>query len=442
MALLPYPRTVGDTTLPFWHRREPQLTALHLDPSYERLKAAFPAAWKHLVKVKALLDGITLADTNEAFTAEEHAVHARGAAAAIGAEFAAMAEAEDRPGTVTAARESARMFTAYAETGEWPSFVVHHPVPGEPWLYCGPLNSWGSRTTRMPVSLLVSVEDPANQVHVDRVDAAFETIVATVTEALGTTPHFVETRKPTMRTMDLLLGGGEMSFGHKNFAHFFPLESPGGSVTGDDFTVVFANVHHARLEQVSLPLLRAALGDAREDADLPLDRVLAAHLGWFRCHDFGHFWRMDADAGKTWAEGSGLTFFELMSLEETYADTLGLLCARHIVDTAELSVAYNAELVRYLTRDHRKFADTVAAEVEIGWLAEAGLELPDALPNWLDKSSDTLAELARLLHRTLWEQGAKDVSALSRAAEGGRAVTAALEGHFDALPTDLVFVQG
>ncbi|GAA0268291.1 hypothetical protein GCM10010302_02510 [Streptomyces polychromogenes] len=447
MSLLPYARTVGDSTLPYWHRSEPQLTAFHLDPSYTRLKEEFPQTWTNLVKAKSYLDALALSDSHEGFGTEQHAEYTRELTGRVAREFEEIASAERQPGgrpaLAAAAAEAGRLFTAYAQTGEWATHTVHEPVQGEPWLYCGPLNTWGSRTTKVPVGLLIAVEDLDLQVHIDAVDAEFETVTATVAAAHGVAPVFIDAR-PAMRTMDLLLGGGETSFGHKNFAHFFPLESPEGQVAGDDFTVVFTNVHRARIERCSLPLFEAALGDRAIEPVPSVDRLLAASLAWFRCHDFGHFWRASRDAGKTWVGDNGLTPFECMSLEETYADTLGLLCAARLVDGGDLSAAYNVELIRYLSRDSRRFADTVAATVGIGWLAEAGIELPASLPLWLDKGADALAELARTLHRVLWVEGAsaQDVARLAAASTAGREVARTYEDLFSAIPTDLVFIQG
>ncbi|MFF5019725.1 hypothetical protein [Streptomyces sp. NPDC001165] len=447
MALLPYARTLGDTTLPFWHRIEPQLAAFHLDPSYQRLKASFPDTWQNLVRIKSYVDALALADTNEGFDEEQRTAYAQTLTARVAAEFGAIAAAESsadgRPGVAAAAFEAARVFSVHAEFGRWSDHVVHKPVPGEPWLYCGPLSTWRARTTTSPVSLLVADEDLANQVHIDNVDAEFDTVTEVVAGIHGTQPFFIEAR-PAMCTLELLLCGGEMSFGHKNFAHFLPLEAPGGSVKDDDFTVVFTNVHRARLEACSAPLLQRALGEEGTQLQISSERLLAASLTWFRCHDFGHFWRASENAGKTWTGLNGLTPFESMALEETYADTLGLLCAARIHDGEDLSAAYNTELMRYLSRDCRMFADTVAATVGIGWLAEEGIELPASSSVWLDKGSESLAELARTIHRVLWgdEPAGEEVTRLAEAFAKGRAVTESHEVLFDAMPSDVVFVQG
>lgn len=447
MALLPYTRSLGNTAVPFWHRNEPRLAAFHLDPSYQRLKAGFPDTWQNLVRIKSYVDALALGDTNEGFDEEQRTAYAQTLTARVAAEFGAITAAESgadgRPGIAAAAAEAARVFSVHAESGKWPEHVMHKPVPGEPWLYCGPLSTWRARTTTAAVSLLVADEDLVNQVHIDNVDAEFDTVTEVVAGIHGTQPSFIEAR-PAMRTLELLLCGGETGFGHKNFAHFLPLESRGGSVKDDDFTVVFTNVHRARLEACSVPLLERALDEDGTEPQISSDRLLAASLAWFRCHDFGHFWRASENAGKSWNGHNGLTPFESMALEETYADTLGLLCAARIHEGDDLSAAYNTELIRYLSRDCRSFADTVAAMVGTGWLAEEGIALPTSSSVWLDKGRDSLAELARTIHRVLWddEPAGEEVARLAEAFAKGRAVAESNEALFESIPSDIVFVQG
>src|SRR5262249_30990835 len=155
------------------------------------------------------------------------------------------------------------------------------------------------------------------------------------------------------------------------------------------------------------------------DAQTPLDDLLRTSLRWFRGHDLAHFWRKATvtDDGRP---ADGLTPFERMALEETYADILGLLSAGLFSSDLHLGEAYRVELFRYLCRRHHHFADTTAAVVTVGWLQTHQVSLePDTGKNWLPGARQALEELARTLHSTLWEQDASQVAALRSALATG-----------------------
>ena len=179
--------------------------------------------------------------------------------------------------------------------------------------------------------------------------------------------------------------------GIRIFAHFFPLLMPCATCAGPAFTVVFTNVQRERLSRCSLPLMKAVhtLINAEpmqpEPACPTLDAALRASLIWFRCHDLGHFWRrVDWSQQRPNAADPALSAFEVMALEETYADMLGLLGAWRISDATESKAVFVAEMVRYLARVQAHFADSLAAAIEAGWLANHGL--------WLTAGSDCLTD--------------------------------------------------
>src|SRR5262249_50007491 len=230
---------------------------------------------------------------------------------------------------------------------------------------------------------------------------------------------------------------------HKNFAHFFPLETPGGSVTEGDFTVVFGNVHRARLAGCSLPMLDTLLDRRPNWSGFGVDDVLKASLAWFRCHDLGHFWRGDHRAPAPGPETDlpTLSGFVSMALEETYADVLGVLCARRVLDPELLNVAFGAELLRYLSRRMIDFADTVAATIEVGWFAQHGFPVLSASSKWLDTEGG--AALSRTIHAAPWAHtDPAAVLELRNCLPEGRKLVEQLRPLHTSHPTDLIYTFG
>jgi hypothetical protein len=202
--------------------------------------------------------------------------------------------------------------------------------------------------------------------------------------------------------------------------------------------VVFANVHRERLERCSLKLL-----DQYQELSgtLELEETLRASLRWFRCHDLAHFWR------RTIVKGSGnavpgLTSFEAMTLEETYADVLGLLSAAPFFPVESLGRAFAAELLRYLSRRNHHFADSGAAVLTVGWLTNQGISLQGQDDHWLEKALPPLTELAGCLHRALWEADATDIPELRAALAAGNRFRETLAELHQSVPTDLDYIFG
>ncbi|MFJ9773005.1 hypothetical protein ACIRVF_17495 [Kitasatospora sp. NPDC101157] len=439
MSLLSLTPPIDVVSRPFWHRPEPRVAMKEIDPGFELLRKSFPRTWEGLLTVKSLLDGMAVLETfpfsREGTEAQEHL--ARQAALVL----AGVADQEEdaRPELASCAREGAQTLGAYARTGRWPTSPIRRPSPSEPWLYCGPLGTWGRRATRVPVSLLVTLPDPARQAYVDTVDANLDTVRRVVADALEGEVRMDCAALPAMNAARLVLAGGETSFGHKNFAHFFPLEVPDGEVHGEDFTVVFTNVHQARFEACSLPLF-SRLADRRPENTV--ERLLEASLVWFRCHDLGHFWRLVESSEPVGRTGDSPPF-EKMALEESYADSLGLLSAAALLpDPLPLEEAYSAELLRYLSRDPQSFGDTVAAVIELGRLTEEGLDGVTTGGPWLAKSADVLADHARLIHDTLWGAGLRDPGCLAQSYAVGREAVERFAPVFELVPTDIDYVWG
>jgi hypothetical protein len=423
---------------PYWHRDEPLVAVTHLDPDHARLRELFPDGWQHLARTKTVMDSVAALDVPFAVPETEH--HRRIAplltlAASELEQFAATQAGLAGRATGAQARVAADRLLAYAHTGEWKPITLGPPVADEPWLYCGPLSTWAMHRTRSAIGFLLVVLRPDLQPAVDWVDVHLAEVRATAAAALAADAvRSTLPIRPVMLVGDLVLAGGESAFGHKNFAHFFPLEAPNSTVLGAEFTVVFANIHAERLRRCSTALLESHQG---EPAPVPLDAVLAASLRWFRCHDLAHFWRRDPGSGDL--PMPGLTDFETKILEEMYADTLGLACAG---SADGLGYAFTAELFRYLSRRHHHFADSAAAMMTIGWLHERGV-FPEATDGqWLSGSAVALAELVRIIHGVLWDADATGLDALRSAHRTGMRFRDGLSDLFRSVPTDLAYTTG
>lgn len=428
-------------TAPFWHRREPVAATVRLDPDYRSLRQEFPSSWQHLVRAKLCLDCVATVDLPRVSPEKAHRERAMQLVRETAAHLDAFARAEARYGDVAVARDGWRIvdnLSAFAATGEWTPYVTPPPEIGGRWLYCGPLGTWADNDVWMPLSLLVVTHDPELQQAVDHVTASRAAVVAEVGDVLGAVIDD-GTPSPLMFTTTLLLAGGHSAFGHKNFAHFLPLESPGGAVDGLDFTVVFGNVHRERLARCSVPLLESELG---RPVGCDVDDVLEASLRWFRCHDLGHFWRRPDALPRTIATPE-LDSLGLMAIEETYADLLGLICAAELGDKKTLVVAFTAELLRYLSRDQGSFADSVAAAIEAGWLTDRTGDWRPFDDDWCDTAVREFRVLVSVLHDVLW--GGKPIAGypdLLAAVETGRREAAGRSSLYSRIPTDLVYTAG
>lgn len=426
---------------PYWHRDEPLLAVTHMDPGHARLRELFPSGWQHLARTKTVMDGIAALDVPFAVPETDHLEQIAPLLTLAASELEQFADSEaSSAGQATAAqaRVAADRLLAYAHTGEWKPITLSPPVADEPWLYCGPLNTWAMHKTRYAIGFLLTVLRPDLQPAVDWVDAHLTDIRTTAADTLAADAvrSTLEIR-PIMLVADLVLAGGESAFGHKNFAHFFPLEAPNSTVLGAEFTVVFANIHNERLRRCSTALLDAYRG---EPSSISLNAVLAASLRWFRCHDLAHFWRRDP--GSDDLPMRGLTDFETKILEEMYADTLGLACAASDGSAEGLGYAFTAELFRYLSRRHHHFADSAAAMMTIGWLHERGI-FPEASDGqWLPEAGAVLAELIKIIHGVLWDADETGLEDLRSAHRTGMRFRDSLSDLFRSVPTDLAYTTG
>lgn len=427
---------------PFWHREQPVLASSRLDPGFTELRRLFPDTWKHLVRAALVLDSITaldapgVADTETRQTDLASRLH--GAAEAL-TRFAAEEKAVPSLAAVEHARLAAERLLVYADTREWKPITLHEPNPDEPWLYCGPIATWAMRDVTSPIGLMVSVGSPESQAEVDAVNGRIGRVQEEAARILGESVVSVQDVHPTMHIMNLVLAGGESVSGHKNFAHFFPLEAAESHVLGPEFTVVYANVHRERMRRCSLPLLQEATGAPAQER---LDDALRMSLRWFRCHDLGHFWRRASVAGAG-EPAPGIDYFERMALEEAYADVLGLLTADALGPEKALDTAFAAELLRYLSRRYDHFADSAAAVLTFGWLLERATGPGFPLEGgFVGASREDLAELARALHSVLWDADPAETARLRATLARGGEYRESLAQSFDRLPTDLTYIFG
>lgn len=428
---------------PFWHREEPVLATIRLDPQFSALRSFFPETWEHLVQAKLILDSATALDVPAVTSKDEqHTDRVSGlltAAAEVLTRFADQEKAESSRAVAEHAQRAAERLVVYANSREWKPETLLEPNPNEPWLYCGPIATWAMRDADSPIALLVTVPCPQLQSEVDAVNEQIEQLREEAARVLNEDVKSVQDIHPTMHVMDLLLAGGESISGHKNFAHFFPLEARESTVIGPEFTVVFANVHRERMRRCSLPLLEGLQGKMAEDR---LDEALYMSLRWFRCHDLGHFWRRASVTG-TGEAPPEISYFERMTLEEAYADVLGLLTADALGPQRMLGTAFTAELVRYLSRRYHHFADSAAAVLTLGWIQEHAKELGfPQTDDFIGASREALTELANALHSVLWDGDITKIARLRSALAKGKDYRDSLSRYFDRLPTDLTYNFG
>ncbi|MFD4374470.1 hypothetical protein [Streptomyces sp. NPDC058486] len=433
---------------PFWHREEPVLATVRIDPGFSELRRRFPEGWKHLVRAKLILDSATALDVPSVTGGDErHPERVSGlltAAAEALTRFADEEKAAENRTVAEHARQAAERLAVYADSREWKQATLREPQQGEAWLYCGPIATWAMRDVDSPIGLLVAAPRPELQTEIDAVDERIGEVREAAAGVLGEDVKSIQDVHPTMYVMELLLAGGESVAGHKNFAHFFPLEAAESTVLGPEFTVVFANVHRERLRRCSLPLLADVRGGGDTDvldSDV-LDEALRMSLRWFRCHDLGHFWRRASVDGAGQAP-AGIGYFERMALEEAYADVLGLLTAGAVGPHGRLGTAFTAELIRYLSRRYDHFADSAAAVLTLGWIQEHARESDFPLTDrFIDTSREVLTDLAKALHSVLWDADATEITRLRTALDRGRGYRDSLAAHYDRLPTDLTYTFG
>jgi hypothetical protein len=290
--------------------------------------------------------------------------------------------------------------------------------------------------TRTSLGFLLVSPRPDLQAEPDAIDANIRTIQAVVAGALGGAIRSTKNPRPAMQITDLILAGGESVSGHKHFAHFFPLETPASSVDKTEFTIVFGNVHASRLRRCSLELLKRCAPGQHDRSD-----VLRASLAWFRGHDLAHFWRLAGVADDSTSD-IPLTPFERMTLEETYADVIGLMSAAALGRRAALSQAFAAELLRYLSRECSLFADSCAAALTMGWLRMHGVTRAIGTEEWLSAALPVLGRLGRAIHRVMWEGSDQELDGLRAALKAGREFSAGRAYLFRSVPTDIEYVFG
>jgi hypothetical protein len=424
---------------PFWHRPDPLVAVTRIDPGHALLKQHFPGSWPYLVRAKTLIDAIA---SLEAPAAVPEVMHRRritplltGAAQEL-AQFGAAEAAGPSRAVGAQAQAAADRLSLFAQSGEWRPLMLCPPGPGEPWLYCGPLSTWAMHATCTPLGLLLVSPRPDLQAEPDAVDANTGTVRAAVADALGGAIRGIKDPPPAMHVTDLILAGGEPVYGHKHFAHFFPLEAPASAVDKEEFTIVFSNIHASRLRLCSLELLKGYLPGQRER-----DQVLRASIAWFRGHDLAHFWRLAGAAGHS-APGISLTPFERMTLEETYADIIGLISAAALGRRAALSQAFAAELLRYLSRECSFFADSCAAALTVGWLSLHGVTREIGTEEWLSAALPALGQLGRAIHQVMWQGSDRELGGLRAAFKAGREFSAGRSDLFHSVPTDIEYTFG
>ncbi|MGY4101978.1 hypothetical protein ACW2Q0_20875 [Nocardia sp. R16R-3T] len=266
---------------------------------------------------------------------------------------------------------------------------MREPDMRRPFFYCGPLATWAMRNRPNSISLLIAEPNPLAQTSIDAVSAACRDFPGIVGDMTGASVDYDRpiAELPVLYSYDLIYCAGESAVGHKNFAHFFPLEAGEVDIEGRNFTVVFANVVRERLANVTRRI------DALRPRFCPGTQALETNhlLSWFRAHDLGHFLRIPGTEPET--TRAVLTPFARACLDEAIADATGLLTSGTLIDP-ELPTLMMPEIWRYAARDNRHFADSAAATILLGYMCDAGVEHIESGP-----LADYLGHLLQAMYR-------------------------------------------
>lgn len=431
---------VMHTEHPFWHRPHPTVAVINLDSGYQRLRSEFPRSWQALVRAKSALDSISSLNRPLIQNIEEYRDRIRPLLDLVARDLGDVASKERGRGAellCAQAGEAAEAAFSYARTGIWPRMHLDAPDDSQPWLFCGPLTPWAMQDGYEPLTLLVAEPQEDAQAAIELANSHLSSLERTVARTLD---HEIFRRQslPDMRAVTLLLAGGISAYGHKNFAHFFPLDAPAGTVRNNEFTVVFANVHRERLRRCSIRMLEE-VGKAYAPAGM-LEEVLSASITWFRGHDIAHFWKTREQEGIGPETEIGSPF-ERLILEEARSDTLGLVSVADLLEPDVLGVAFSSEMLRYLSRDHTEFADSGAAMLELGWLEERTNPDWSSPRSWLTTTLPIMAEAAAALSNAL-DHGGQFLPPIQQALNAGSGSAVRWSYLFSDAPSDVDYTFG
>lgn len=367
--------------VPYWHidGGDPVLHGLRVDPGYQRLTRGLgDVSARHLLDAGFNLTGLA------------HLTYARpfGTGCAVASSCQLIADtaaslrlaADSMPAArgdlSDVVRRSASWLETFSIHSKWPRMVIEEPLPDGWFFYCGPLNTWRGRCTESPITMLIGTVAPTMQAEVDRVTHKSAHLLAELSSLTGIELQhtYILDEEPAMYALDLVHIAGDGAMGHKNFAHFLPLEVPGGVVRGKDFTVVFANVLASRLAHVTRRIAERLIEPTRQQQVGKISLATGEILKWFRGHDLAHFVRPSAYAESSQISAH-ITDFARITLDEAIADAAGIVAIisehRNSNEYAwhDAIIAVTAELHRYAARANADFADAAAATIFLGYLS-------------------------------------------------------------------------
>lgn len=384
--------------LVFWHHDEPRLHLARLDPAHALLRTHFPHSWRHLVRVRALLDAAAVLDLPAAMLPDEqHFEQAAPLLRAAARELSEVAEKEQN----TSARLAADRLTAYTGSGRWQPAGAEPAGVGTdgPWVHVGPAPALSgtvgedlpAEPGRVPLCLLVAAPHGELQAEADALAARTDDLRGAAGEVLGEAVVDLAEGDPGIAVADLLLAGGVTPSGHGDLT---PL--PSGPVA------LFANVRRHRL--------RRAFASTPERSADDLDASVRRSLRRSVAHLAAHRWRRASLPGAG-ASASGLKGFEYAAFEEAYAVLLGTLAVAGAAGTSDALCDFVDELTPYTELPRQEAADTAAALLVIGRLRQShsAWSRPLTLES-VAAARPALHSLVGSVHAALWEA---DVFALA-----------------------------
>ena len=310
------------------------------------------------------------------------------------------------------------------------------------FLHSGPLATWSSKSTIRPHSVIAATRNSAWAEFYERVDRRLPDLATRVSDALG--EDLAWRSQPTVIfPANIVVCGGEANTVPKNIAYFFPEDS--GHSTGEASTILFSDFYVHRFLGISVPLLKAFVPEFNQPQAAVMSSAL--HL-WFRGHDAGHF--LSPQAAPQRREVLSHRMYGV--LDEVWADVVGyfVACAPQWealtgVSSSVARVTFLAELLRYVRRGSRWFADSAAASVELAALETSGALDYDASTlrlSWSEALMDSaMIDLGRSVARLLFRDvRSEDVARLDTLNSGGSVfcgflTTSISRGHID-LPYD------
>ena len=310
------------------------------------------------------------------------------------------------------------------------------------FFHSGPLTTWSSKSTIRPYSILAATRNSTWTEFYRRVALTFPGLATSVSEALGEELAW-RIQPPVIFPANIIACGGEANTVPKNIAYFLPEDA--GASAGEAATILFSDFYVHRFFGISVPLLKAFAPGFNEPPAAVMSSAL--HL-WFRGHDAGHF--LSPQAAPQRREVLSHRMYGV--LDEVWADIVGyfVACAPEWealtgVSSSVARVTFLAELLRYVRRGSRWFADSAAASVELAALEACGALEYDASNlslRWSEALMDSaMIDLGRAVARLLFRDvRSEDVARLDTLSSGGSVFgrllsTSSSRGHID-LPYD------